>query len=79
MTPIEPPTTYEAWRETVCKAQEESIRSGRTIYIYFRKAYGWSISDLGGWHGDHYAVAVGMNRVGINKTVAKKLGRLWLR
>lgn len=70
-------TTYAAWREVVIKAQSESVESRNAVYIHFRRQYGWSTSVR--TMGDHYAVVHGMNRVGINNAVAKKLGRLWLR
>lgn len=73
----EPATTYEAWREVVVKAQLESFETRQRIFIHFRKQYGWSTSTRS--LGDHYATAHGCNRVEVNKTVAKKLGRLWLR
>lgn len=70
-------TTYQAWREIVVIAQLESVQSCGRIYIHFRKQYGWATSQR--TMGDHYATAHGMNRVEINRAVAKKLGRLWLR
>jgi hypothetical protein len=77
MTQIEPMTTYEAWREIVLKAQSEVADSKQAVYIHFRKSYGWATSFLTA--GDHYATAIYDNHICINKTVAKKLGRLWLR
>jgi len=76
---MEYPSTYEDWCNTVIKAQQESLKTGYRIYIYFRKSYGWSISEFGNWKGDHYALVHGANRVEINKQSAKKLGRLWCR
>jgi len=70
-------TTYEAWREIVIKAQSESVELRSRVYIHFRKQYGWATSTR--TLGDHYASAFGMNRVEVNRQVAKKLGRLWLR
>ena len=76
---MECPSTYRDWCNAVIKAQDLSVETGHRIYIYFRKSYGFTISEFGNWDGDHYALIHGLNRVEINKRTTKRLGRLWKR